>query len=112
MLRYAAGIGLQRITGSFEFPFGTLAVNVAGCLAIGVVSELSESRGAFPQETRIFLTAGVLGGFTTFSAFGNESLNLLAGGERGLFSANVALNLALGLGAVWTGRFLARLIWR
>jgi len=60
-----------------SFPFGTLAVNVVGCFLIGGLSELAEARAYLAPETRAFLIIGLLGGFTTFSAFGNETVNLL-----------------------------------
>jgi CrcB protein len=112
MLRYWLGGLVQDRVGSGSFPTGTLAVNAAGCLAIGVLAYLIDSRGAAGPASRAFLMVGVLGGFTTFSAFGNETLNLLRDGETALASANILANVALGLGAVWAGRFLAHAIWR
>jgi fluoride exporter len=87
------------------FPWGTLAVNVLGCFAIGALSQLAESRAVvFPPEARLLLVVGFLGGFTTFSAFGNDTLNLFRAGEPLLGWGNIALQLALTLGAVWAGR--------
>jgi CrcB protein len=94
-----------------DFPVGTLAVNVVGCLFIGLISQLAEARGAFPPEARAFLVIGVLGGFTTFSSFGNETMNLWRDGESFLGFLNIASQLVLGLGAVWLGRLLAEKIW-
>ena len=110
VLRYLLGGLVQQRTGA-AFPFGTLAVNLVGCLAIGLLSELVESRGAFDPANRAVLLVGVLGGFTTFSAFGNETLNLLRDGERMLASANVTASVILGLGAVWAGRAIAATWW-
>ena len=111
VLRYGLSGLVQGRTGAV-FPYGTLAVNVVGCLVMGVISELAESRGALEPGTRALLTVGVLGGFTTFSAFGNETLNLLRDGERALAAGNIAANLILALAAVWAGWAAAAGLWR
>ena len=85
------------------FPAGTLAVNVAGCLAAGWLL----GRQALSGDVRAFLMPGLLGGFTTFSAFGVETLALWQTGRAVLAAANAAANLLLGLGAAWAGRALA-----
>jgi len=110
--RYLASGVVQTTMRSETFPYGTLAVNVVGCFVIGAVSHLSESRGAFTADTRAFLVVGVLGGFTTFSAFGNETVNLLRDSEPWLAWANVAANVAFCLASVWGGRAAAFLVWR
>lgn len=112
ILRYLASGYVQQVTRSFEFPYGTLAVNLIGCLVIGFLSQLADARGVFTVETRSLVFVGLLGGFTTFSTFGNESLNLLRDGEYFLSAANIGAHVVLGLGAVWLGRTLAFLIWR
>jgi CrcB protein len=112
VLRYWASGYAQGLSRSLGFPYGTLAVNVLGCLIIGLLSHLADARGAFSAETRLLVFTGFLGGFTTFSTFGNETLNLLRGGQAGAAAANVLASVALGLGAVWLGRALAYLIWR
>jgi CrcB protein len=111
VLRYGLSGLVQGRTGAV-FPYGTLAVNVVGCLVMGVISELAESRGALEPGTRALITVGILGGFTTFSAFGHETLNLLRDGERALAAGNVAANLILALAAVWAGRAAAAGLWR
>jgi len=111
-LRYAVSGYVQVSSKSIRFPFGTLAVNLIGCLAIGFLSQLAESRGMFTAETRTLIFIGVLGGFTTFSAFGNETINLWRAGENLLAGANVTAHLLLCLGAVWLSRALAYQIWR
>ncbi|GKS59279.1 putative fluoride ion transporter CrcB [Nitrospira sp.] len=111
-LRYLIGGVAQSFAGSPAFPYGTLVVNALGCFAIGFVSELAESHGAFSSETRLFLVTGILGGFTTFSAFGNETMNLLRDGEMLLGGINIGLQLVLGLLAVWGGYTVAYLLWR
>jgi fluoride exporter len=112
ILRYALSGLVQDAARDSFFPYGTLAVNVLGCLAIGVLGELAEARGAFGVETRALLVVGLLGGFTTFSAFGNETMQLLRGAERVLAAANVLANVILGLAAVHVGRVAAQLVWR
>jgi fluoride exporter len=104
--------GVVQARAAGIFPWGTLAVNVVGCFAMGVLAELAESRGALTAEQRAFAIVGVLGGFTTFSAFGGETLNLARDSEAALAAANIGLHLALGIGAVWAGRAAAHLVWR
>jgi CrcB protein len=110
-LRYAVTGYVQTWSRSIDFPYGTLAVNLIGCFLIGFLSQLAESRGVFTAESRTFVSIGILGGFTTFSAFGNETMNLWREGENLLALANVAAHLFLGLGAVWASRALAYQIW-
>ena len=110
-LRYAVTGYVQTWSRSIDFPYGTLAVNLIGCFLIGFLSQLAESRGVFTAESRTFVFIGILGGFTPFSAFGNETMNLWRDGENLLAMANVAAHLLLGLGAVWASRALAYQIW-
>jgi len=112
VLRYSVSGFVQDVSRSIHFPYGTLAVNLVGCFAIGFLSQLAESRGFFTAETRTLVFVGVLGGFTTFSAFGNETINLWREGESGLALLNIAAHLVLCLGAVWLSRALAYQIWR
>lgn len=111
-LRYSIGGWVQNLSGSIRFPFGTLAVNLIGCLAIGCLSQLAETRGVFTAETRTLVFIGVLGGFTTFSAFGNETVNLWREGESLFALLNITAHLLLCLGAVWLSRAMAYQIWR
>jgi len=111
ILRYSVSGFVQDLSRSIRFPYGTLAVNLLGCLAIGFLSQLAESRGYFTAETRVLVFVGVLGGFTTFSAFSNETMNLWRDGQTFLAGANVAAHLALCLGAVWFSRVVAYQIW-
>lgn len=112
ILRYYTGGYVQQWAHNFTFPVGTVVVNLLGCLVIGLLSQLADSRGVFTPEARLFVFIGLLGGFTTFSTFGNESINLLRDAENDLAFWYVSLHLFGGLGAVWLGRILAFLIWR
>jgi len=89
-----------------------LAVNVIGCFVIGFLAQLAEGRGVFTSESRSFVFVGILGGFTTFSAFGNETLNLARDSQMMNALANVGANVILGLFAVWLGRTVSYLIWK
>lgn len=112
VLRYFLGTWTQSLSKSIDFPYGTLAVNLLGCFAIGFLSQLAESRGAFTPESRAFMFIGILGGFTTFSSFGNETMNLLREGEKLNALANVGANVIFGLMLVGLGRIVAYWIWR
>jgi len=110
--RYALAGLVQDWTQNFSFPYGTLVVNAAGCLTIGFVSYLAEARGFLSGEARAAVFIGLLGGFTTFSTFMNESFLLLREGEILPAAANIVGQVVLGLGAVWLGRAVAFVIWR
>lgn len=102
----------QQLSKSIQFPFGTLVVNLVGCALVGFLAELADHRGVIPVEARSFLIVGILGGFTTFSAFGNETMNLLRDGELWLACGNIIGHTVLGLGAVWLGYSTAYLVWK
>jgi CrcB protein len=101
--RYGLSGLVHRYAGA-AFPYGTLVVNVSGCLGIGVVMYLTEDRMVLGPAARLFLGLGILGGFTTFSSFGYETLELMRGGEFRSALLSVAGNVVLGLAAVWLGR--------
>ena len=111
VLRYWLGSAVQGSAPAGSFPLGTLAVNVCGCFAIGVLAELAERRG-LSAEARAFLMVGILGGFTTFSAFANESVNAVRAGAAAAAVLNVASSVILCLVATWAGRSLSSLILR
>ncbi len=112
MARYLVGSWVQVLSRNQSFPAGTLAVNLIGCLVIGFISQWADARGAFTMEARAFIVIGVLGGFTTFSSFGNDTLNLARNGWNALALANIGANVVIGLFAVWLGRLLAAGLWR
>jgi CrcB protein len=106
LARYGVSLGMTRAAGP-AFPWGTLLVNVAGCLVMGGLIPFLTGEGArLGERARLFLGVGVLGGFTTFSAFGLETWGLVARGRAGLAAVYVAASVVLGLGAVWLGRWI------
>lgn len=105
--RYAVGRWVNDLAGNPSFPYGTLTVNVVGCLLIGVLAGLTATRTVIGVDARAFLIVGVLGGFTTFSAFGLETIELMRRGEHFVGVTNVALSVALSLIAVWAGLKIA-----
>ncbi|HXH19500.1 MAG TPA: fluoride efflux transporter CrcB [Chitinophagales bacterium] len=84
------------------FPFGTLGVNLLGCFAIGLVFGLSD-RGNLTQDWRLFLATGLCGGFTTFSAFSNETFGLLRDGQHWYAIAYIAASVVLGILSTFIG---------
>jgi CrcB protein len=108
--RYLVGSLVYAFRPGNVFPYETLVVNAVGCVGIGLLAGLAEGRGLFAGGTRVFLLIGVLGGFTTFSSFGYETFQLLRGGQFVAAATSVALQLVLGLGGVWAGDAVARLV--
>jgi len=105
--RYALSGWVYELAGE-RLPWGTLAVNVLGCFALGYVMHVSLATTAISPAWRVAIATGFLGAFTTFSTFSYETVREL---ERGAWSAagwNVALNLALGIPATIVGLYLAR----
>jgi CrcB protein len=110
IFRYLLNSVIYFCMPSASFPYGTLAVNVMGCLISGFLNGLAESRGIAASEIRVFVFVGILGGFTTFSSFGYDTFTLAREGHIALAGINVFLQLGLGLGAVFSGYFLSRLL--
>ena len=100
------------ISGKFgeSFPWGTLLINALGSLVIGFVAALSSAEGRPDAQSRAFavqfLMVGVCGGFTTFSSFSLQTLNLLRDGQWLYAAGNILLSVALCLIAVWLGYLL------
>jgi CrcB protein len=105
--RWALSGWAYRLLGE-RFAYGTLAVNVLGCLLLGLLMHLSLVSDLVPEGWRVALGVGFLGAFTTFSTFGYETLSYAEQGAWSLAFANVAANLVLGLAAIWLGAALAR----
>ena len=104
ILRYWVSGWIQG--GFISFPFGTLGVNFIGSLLLALIMYASEYRGIFGEETRVFLTIGVLGSFTTMSTFSFESMKLLEQSEHMLFGLNLVGTITLCLLAVYLGKIL------
>lgn len=108
--RYLVALGTSKWFHG-EFPAGTLLVNVIGCFLIGFIMELSAHNKNISPEVRLFLTTGILGGFTTFSTFGLDTVNLMTDGRYVTGILYASLNVGLGLFAVILGKFTSRLVW-
>ncbi len=106
-LRYFLQGRVQELSGS-TMPWGTLAVNISGCLVIGLLATLAEEREMLGREARLFLLVGFLGSYTTFSTYGWETLALLRDNDIIRAAGYVALSTVLGLLGVWAGSVLAR----
>ena len=104
----AASAGTAGSAAAAGFPWGLLAVNALGCFAIGAITTFSDERVAFGPALRAFAIAGLLGGFTTFSSFGLDTMRLFAEGRPGFAAANVVASIALALAGVAAGGALAR----
>ncbi len=112
-LRYLVGGWVQRWSGGklygVVFPWGTITVNLLGCLVIGLLVGLFETRGQLTSPSaRLFLLTGLLGGFTTFSSFSLESLQLFQQEVPALAILNAVGSVVLGLAGVWLGDWLGR----
>ena len=104
ILRYWISGWIQ--SGVLTFPLGTLSVNFIGSLILSLIMYVSEHVGLFSEEVRIFWTIGLLGSFTTMSAFSYESFRLLEQNEHILFGLNIAITLMLTLAAVYIGKLI------
>lgn len=105
--RYGLSGLVQRSAALSSFPYGTLAVNMLGCLLIGVAVGLVDSRQLFGADFRLFALIGLLGGFTTWSTFGYETFALMRDADYLRAVLNVAVHVVLGLALVWAGYALA-----
>jgi CrcB protein len=101
--RYKLGGLVLHLTMQEKFPFGTFAVNIAGCLVVGLLAGLTEKYELFGPEARLFLFTGLIGGFTTFSAFGLETVFLLRRGEPLIAATYIGASVLLGVAAIWLG---------
>jgi CrcB protein len=101
--RHGVMVLTSRLFGS-PTPWATAAVNIAGCFIIGWLGATVATGGWRPSnDVRVLVFVGVLGGFTTFSSLGLDTLNLVQGGRIGVAAANVLLQVVLGLGAAFAG---------
>jgi CrcB protein len=107
--RYLVAGAVHRVAQPF-FPYGTVVVNVTGCLAIGLIAGLVNERGVIGPGARLFLLVGVLGGYTTFSTFGFETFELLRTSQYGAAAANAGGQVVAGVTGVWLGTVLSRVL--
>jgi fluoride exporter len=101
VLRYKVGAFVLHQAGTTQFPYGTFTVNVLGCLIAGLLAGLGEHVEFLTADVRLLVFTGFLGGFTTFSAFGVETIALLERGEWAVGAAYVVLSVLCGLAALW-----------
>ncbi len=105
-LRYLISTGIQRLFSEAWLPYGTLAVNIAGCFLIGLLAGLADSRQILPPEARLILMVGVLGGFTTYSTFAYDSLALIRTGGFAAVATYILIHIVVGIAAVWLGHLI------
>jgi CrcB protein len=107
--RYGLALAVARLAGT-AFPYGTVLINILGSFFIGWFAELSAAYGRHPtsEATRAFVIAGLCGGFTTFSAFSLQTMDLLRGGQPLRAAANVIASVVLCLAATALGMRLAQ----
>jgi CrcB protein len=109
MARFALGVAAIELVGA-RFPWGTLLINVLGSFVIGWFDVLTGEFGRWtvPADARAFVLVGICGGFTTFSSFSLQTMQLLQGGEAVRAGAYIVGSVILCLLAVWAGMLLAR----
>ena len=106
-LRHGINMAGARLAGT-SFPNATLFINISGSLVMGLVAGYFAFKGGVPQHVRLFLTTGILGGYTTFSAFSLDTILLYQRGELGLAALYVILSVALSVGGLLAGLTLVR----
>lgn len=99
-------LALSRSIVSTNFPWATLCANVLACFILGTTIALSENKGIISPTIRLFLTVGFCGGFSTFSTFSNETLQLINMGNYNAATINVMLSLVLCIGSTFLGMLL------
>ncbi len=109
-LRYLIGGWVSQLTSESNFPYGTLTVNIIGCLAIGLLSGLAETRGLLTPEMRLLLLTGVIGALTTFSTFSYETASLVRMGQSLPAMLNLSAQIILGMAAIWAGQRVSQLL--
>jgi fluoride exporter len=108
-LRHGVNVFAARFAGT-GFPYGTLFINVAGSLAMGLIAEYFALKAGLPQRWRLFLTTGILGGFTTFSAFSLEAALLYERGQIAGAAIYVVASVVLAIGALFAGLAIVRML--
>jgi CrcB protein len=112
IVRYKLGGLVLHLTAQQRFPYGTFSVNVLGCLAIGILAGLAERYDMFGPQARLFLFTGLLGGFTTFSAFGLEAAYLVRRSELLVAALYAGGSVVFGIAAVFLGLKLVGMVAR
>ncbi len=108
MVRHGANVATARWFGQ-PTPYATAFVNISGCLIIGLLAGLTAAGTLrLSEPARVFVFVGIIGGFTTFSSFGLDSLTLVRSGATGAALANVAAQVVIGIGSVFLGYWLAK----
>ena len=102
LLRFGVQCAMYRWVVPFLFPWATLGVNVAGSFLIGLFYVWA-ARFNLPETTRLLLTTGLCGGFTTFSTFSHEGMDMLRGGHYAVFMLYVVVSVAVGVACVFAG---------
>ena len=108
VLRYLLSAAVQRNFSMGNYPLGTMVVNMAGCLLIGLLSGLV-AKGIVDNNCRLLLVVGLCGGFTTFSTFANENLQLMRGMSCTTSALYIILSIVLGITFAWLGNMISKL---
>lgn len=108
--RYLLGTWVHIHFDSKLFPFGTVTVNILGCLLIGFLGGFFEAKPILSDQARLMIFIGLLGGFTTFSTFGHETFRMIQDTEIIKAIIYVTLSIIFGLSAVWIGHNLSKLV--
>ena len=108
VLRYGVNLFSYRSYPIQLIPYGTLFVNCLGCFLAGISVALLKKYNLNIESLNLFLITGFLGAFTTFSAFGNDSIKLFLSNQHQLFLGNIILNVFLSIFSVWLGYFFIR----
>jgi fluoride exporter len=107
LARYQLGAVVQKAAGT-SFPWSTIVINILGCFLFGLVWSLATDRGLISPDQRTILLAGFMGAFTTFSTFAFETQTLLGDGQNMRALANVAVQVVIGIAAIYAGIALGR----
>ncbi len=108
-LRHGVNLAAARLVGT-AFPYGTLFINIAGSLAMGLIAEYLALKAGAPQRWRLFMMTGILGGFTTFSAFSLEAALLYERGQLAAAATYVVTSVGLAVGALFAGLAIVRML--
>jgi CrcB protein len=108
--RYMISSQVQQLNKGIFFPWGTVSVNLLGCLMIGILIQLNESFYTFSPEIKNFIFIGILGALTTYSTFSNDTMNLILDQRYMTSMVYILIHIIIGLLALFSGRLLVRLM--